>query len=495
MSILKTYCTDEFIQLPYATSLRLAYRNGEGGEEMAKILKESRDNHYIALFNEDNIDFDIIIDNAQSRRVLFEVEANGKSCQLIARENSISTLKFLDALEGHPPQRLRFQRNRDVSETALNFTICYSVIPTVNICVRSTGSSSSMNFAMRLDENIIKLKLLIYEQYRVAPHRQTVYRGDEILYNMGTIGQYFRDEMNVVTVQFDAIPVFIQFMEFSRTRPYSARPADTVRDLEYTIQSDHSMCLREFYLIYKGRILAQDMTLQDCEIDENAVIQMEKRPQTVSVKCFDEIGHLFNKFLIEVEPLKTTEDAFQMECRDRGVPVNATFRHLSNLFGHKAQLHNEMVFDRNIICMVELLNKNRHESDLYPVFIDIRGKRVRINVGNGDTIAGVRAMIERQMMDTNDFEDYVLTLAEKLLREEQSLMECGVKPGALLKPKPKEDELSVKYLVLPNRMRHSKEKIEEHQLSRREYLRFLRNERTLIEPFAIHLKHVNDNDL
>lgn len=497
MSTLKTYCSDEFIQLPYATSLRLAYRNRESGELTARILNGSRDNHYIAAFNGDNMDFDIIIDNAENRRILFDVEANEASCQFIAKENSISTFNFMEILEGHhPPQRNCGTNESSAADlTQLNFTICYSVIPTVNICVRSTGSSSSMNFVMRLDENIIKLKLLIYEQYRVSPHRQSVYRGDELLYNLGMIGQLFRDETNVVTVQFDAIPVFIEFVEFSRTRPYTARPSDTVRDLEYTIQWDHSMCLREFYLVYKGRVLAQDMILQDCEIDENAVIEMVRGEQTVSVKCFNEMGNLFNKFVIEVDPLNTTEHAFQLACRDKGAPANATFLHLSNLFGHSNQFNNEIVCGQNVICVVELLNKKRHESDSYPIFIDIRGKRVRINVGNNCTIADVRSMIERQMMDENDFQNYLLTLEQSTLKEEQSLVECGVKPGALLKMKPREEELSVKYPVLPNRIRHSQDDIEELQQSRGEYLPFLRNKSAIIEPFVIQLKHINDHDL
>lgn len=497
---LQTYSIQGTISIPYMANVSISYKNHVGVVRRAPITKGPADNHYIATFDEDDVDFNFNIQNNQNPRILFELETKEAKDAFIARENALCVLKEIVLEEGMPVRRLHFRQRaaRDTydvpSVDRMHFNVSYSLTPSVSIRIRSPGSTTIITFTMRIDETVLQLKLLIYGCYRVSPFRQTIYHGQELLsHNLRPIGYYFHDEVNEVLVHFEAIPLFIEFVETNQIRSCAARPSDSIRELEQTIQWEHSLLLCDFYLIHNGQFLAKDMTVQDCGLDENAVVRMQRGPQIISVKCYNEQLAVVNRVTVDLDLVKTTDAQFRADIAElSGISDVTCFVHLSNLFGNTFDAPSPITYP---LFLVELYRQTIHEKDTFPVFIQVRGKKLRLNMENTATIGQIRQRVEQQCEDHADLtgDEIRLKGSESILSDEVAITILW--PGCQLVMNPGIEDDGPKYRVLPIQQRplHDIEvSLIPHDINETnrisKTLMFHRNPKAMIKPFVIEFK-------
>lgn len=498
---LQTYIQENSVQIPYTTSLTVFYKKSPSDpiELQANLIQGPAENHYLAIFEENDVNFNCIINNSQHPHVLFDLKKKNENFQFVLRHNSTSILDQLPPVgtESRNASKLHFKQDNANEVNRLEFAISYSLIPTMNIHVKFPGVARTMDFVMRLPEHMMKLKTLIYHCYRVAPHRQSLYHGSQCLYNLGEIGWIFKNENSIeLTCYLEAIPLFVNFPDIFSARPYTALPQNTGRDLQRIVQMESSMSHDPFYFIYDRKIVPMNVSLQDCGIGENATVDMVAGLQQISVKCFDEKCSVTKRFAMDLEPIKTTDAEFRKLAQDsEGVGDGAYFIHLSNLFGNKLPQFGEQRPTQYPICLVELYNNKRHEANLFPIFISFFNQVIKIYVANDWSVDYLRDFIEEILGNDMDLSLYQITFDGQCRTGHQILSEFNLWPGCFVKIgiSAANATESAQYSVLPTRQEvynkdMPKPELNQWKLTHHPPAAFERNAKAIIKPFIIDLK-------
>lgn len=493
---LETRVHENFIQLPFATTMKLFYKKASNEliESQAKIVQGPAVNHFIAVLDENDVDFYFVIDNSQFPHVLFNLKKSNENYKFLALHHSVSLLEEVPPADTKPGNAIKLHFKQDTSPNInrLEFDISHSLIPTINIHVIFPGVKCTMNFTMRITENVIKLKVLIYYCYRVSPRRQSIYHNGDLLYDIGQVGWIFKEHSSVVlTCRFDDIPLYVQFPAISNTRPYTAQPYNTGRDLQEIVQMESSMSHKGYYFIYNRKIVPMTVPLQECGIGENATIDMVTGPQQISVKCFDEQCAVTKRFTMDLEPINTSDADFRkLVLESEGIADDACFIHLSNLFGNKLPAAGDLRPTQSRMCLVELYNKKRHEANLFPILIFFFNRVTQIYVDNNWNVDYLRSFVEEKLGNNIDLSPYPLILNGQRLTGDQILAEYNLWPGCFITIESNPTE-PVQYSVLPTRQEvydMQEPSIRQQTLTYHSPAAFDRNPKETIKPFIIDLK-------
>lgn len=198
-----------------------------------------------------------------------------RDMRFIARSNSKSRLNYVCALFYFRQKSGPNAGDESPPLDRLEFNVAHSLIPTINVRVKSSGANADLIFTMRIDECILAVMLMMYDSYRISPSRMSLWHGDRELFGSVTLGSYFSEEDVALTVKYKPIPVFICNPVASSTSStmtnYTISPHKTTRDLKPTIQMSHSMDISQSYLIFRNKLMLNDMTLEECGVHENGL--------------------------------------------------------------------------------------------------------------------------------------------------------------------------------------------------------------------------------
>lgn len=366
----------------------------------------------------------------------------------------------------------------------LEFNVAHSLIPTINVRVKSSGANADMIFTIRIDVypriNANDVRQLPYPY----PSRMSLWHGDRELFGTVTLGSYFLEEDVALTVKYKPIPVFICNPVASSTSSsmtdYTISPHKTTRDLKAPIQMSHSMDISQSYLIFRNKLMLNDMTLEECGVHENAVIRMQWGPRIVAVKCFREDLTISKRFVLELDPCKTTDAEFRVIVQEKyGIPQTMRYIHLSNLFGNKFEYIQFQ--ERSPMCLVELFNSKAFEKNEFPIFVSLieRGNIYKVLVEGTYNIGAV--MILGEELDIS-FPGHRVTFNGDSLPKEDTLVDCNIGPTSLLNIEPDPNEVNAPRYPVMDKENESDSNI--YDIKRRV---FRKDDNIAVTPFVIEL--------
>lgn len=115
-----------YMLLPLDSKLTISYRNKNGIENIARISPGPKENVFVALFEEDDVDFKIIMENLSmdSRTLCIGVKILRKSyCGFLVSANSRCSLEILTSAG---KKLLTFYQPIWKTRKGISFCYCYS---------------------------------------------------------------------------------------------------------------------------------------------------------------------------------------------------------------------------------------------------------------------------------------------------------------------------------------------------------------------------------
>lgn len=250
-----------YLSIPMGSNLTFWYRSKKNGKEnMARISPATKKNHFIALFEEDDVDFEIGFENlSNDRSVCFNMDILKKSHEFVVRSNTNCKIQTLNS----NGRKLHF--------------------------VRQSGEEG---------------KKLV--STTATDHRLTREGASVMLSEI---------KFNVFYSELDKYSIFVRLYN-GKTISVKVNHLNTVSDLKEIIASQEFIPILHQAIDFKGYYLDDYQSLKELGITKHSMLNLEEEIITFNVNVFpDKI------FLFELSSSATVEHfKARMESQE-GIPV------------------------------------------------------------------------------------------------------------------------------------------------------------------------------
>lgn len=282
---------DGSLEIPLGSKLTIWYRSkNDSRETIAKIKPGPNKNHFYALFDEDDVDFQIGFDNLSDERdVCFGVEVLKKYYEFVTESKKSGKIETLTS----KGRKLHFLRQTGdegmklVSSTAtshgisraaaseilskLEFNVAYSMLAEYSIKIDIKNAVSKTFFIDRLD-TVFNLKKKIASRLGVTTSHQGLYFKARQLKDHESIENLMITKDSVLNLIGTVIPIEIKRLHANESVWILANSLDTVANLKTAIEEKESVPVIEQHLYFKGEELHDRMYLMRSGIVENSKI-------------------------------------------------------------------------------------------------------------------------------------------------------------------------------------------------------------------------------
>lgn len=286
---------DGSLDIPLGSKLKFYYRTKKNDvETVAHITQGPKENHFYAMFDEDDVDFSVRFENSnsQDRDVCFNLKILEKMHGFVARNHRNCSIETLES----NGRKLRFVRQSGVegkklvSTTAvrhcldrhdasvmlseIGVNVSYSEPPKYQIYVKIVDSVSKKRVNMnvnRLDCGL-DIKEMMKKQTGVKCNDQIISFKGKAIKNDDIMEQLQITRNSVVELIGTMIPIEVRAMP-NVSLWIEASCADTVKDLKTKIaEKDSSIPAIQQCLYYKGNRLSDFTDLHHLGIVKNSKI-------------------------------------------------------------------------------------------------------------------------------------------------------------------------------------------------------------------------------
>lgn len=296
---------DGSLEVPLGSKLTIWYRSKNGGREnIAKIKPGPKKNHFYALFDEDDVDFQIGFENlSEERDVCFGVKVLNKTYEFVTERKSNEQIETLTShgRKFHFLRQSGIAGMKLVSSTAtshglsraaasdilskLEFNVTYSMLAEYSINVNIKNSASQKFLIDRLD-TVFNLKLKIQSRLGIITSHQILYFKARQLKDHESMENLMITKDSVLNLIGTVIPVEIKRLYANESVWILANSLDTVANLKTAIEEKESVPVIEQHLYFKGEELHDRMYLKHLGIVENSKIFVSTSNECGN-KCLD----------------------------------------------------------------------------------------------------------------------------------------------------------------------------------------------------------------
>lgn len=277
------------IKTPQNTRIGIRYKSKDGQTKEAHIVADIVKSHYIAQFEEDNVDFVIWIDclnHAEQRKFNYKVSAHDRTYSFIVDNGKYRELKALVAKGQH----LRFTSN---AVSNLKFDLCYSTFIKMSIDVLGLNllHPIKMTISVPYNETLKNVKKEIVSKLSKNPQNENLELyagcGNIRMDDMSTLDKYNVRDGEIIFVQFtptyrnEMYSVFVRTIDRRRLEIQVPSSRMTVRELQNAIRKKDNGSIvfdtAEHQITCIGKSLNELFTLECYGIEPNTLLHIEPK--------------------------------------------------------------------------------------------------------------------------------------------------------------------------------------------------------------------------